>query len=44
MIVTNMLKKGHTDIYIPTKIWVGTCVQPLFPNFMREKLKNAAKL
>lgn len=44
IIVSSIVGKGQKDVYIPSKIWVGTCVQPLFPNFMRNKLKQAAKL
>lgn len=31
-------------MYIPGKLWLGTFLQPLFPNFMRNKVKQAAKL
>jgi hypothetical protein len=32
------------DVYIPLKGYVGVVLQPMFPNFIREKLKKAAKL
>ena len=31
-------------MYIPSKLWLGAFLQPLFPNFMRNKAKQAAKL
>ena len=43
MIVTG-LSKGQHDIYIPIKLKIGTWVQPMFPNWMRNKVKAAAKL
>jgi hypothetical protein len=37
LIIAN-IKKGQKDIYIPNKLWLGTVLQPLFPNFMRNKV------
>lgn len=38
------MRKGQKDLFIPGKLWVGTLLQPLFPNFMRNKVRQQAKL
>ncbi len=43
-LIVKGLDAGTEDIYLPFKGWVGVVLQPLFPRFIREKLKAAAKL
>ena len=42
--IVQSVDKGVQDIYIPLKGFLGIVLQPIFPNFIREKLKKAAKL
>ena len=43
-LIVQRIKPGHHDIYIPIKMFFGVIVQPVFPNWMRKKIKQAAKL